>query len=481
MSNYKSFIANTAIYGLAAVLPRIITFILTAVFTIALNTTHFSQQTNWFIYAAFINVVLSMGMETAFFRFYTSENNKANIISNTFLIILVNTLIFALIGFVFADAFTAMAGFDDTIIVKILILTTILDAWAIIPFALIRVTERPWKFMTIKVLNTVIYFALICLFLLYLPTVKTEFHLTPYFQTGYQPGIFHIILANFIASAITMLLLISELKSISWYYDKTTTRQLLAYGLPIMVAGFAYIINENYDKLYIAKVLGDDQNGIYSASYRLGVFMTLYIMAFRLGAEPFFFNVSKDLDAKSKYKTVMHWFIILGTILMLGVVVFIDVIAAILLQQDVYKQGLKIVPIILLANLFSGIYINLSIWYKLTNKTVFGMYISIFGAFLTIATLMFFVPKLGYIGGAYATLATYFTMACISYFIGKKYFPVPYDITSAMMFVGLSTLLSYICFYVLRGQFAFNIAILIFYIAVVYFKEGKKLRALIKR
>lgn len=469
------------VYGLAAVLPRVITFILTAVFTVALNTTHFSHQTNWFIYAAFINVVLSMGMETTFFRFYTSEENKDSIISNAVCIILINTVIFGLIGFVFGDYFTGISGFDDSIIIKILILTTILDAWVIIPFALIRVTQRPWKFMIIKVLNTLVYFILTCLFLLFLPKIQIDFNLSSYFHTGYKPGIFHIIFANFVASTITLVLLLSEFRSISWKFDKITAQKMLEYGIPIMIAGFAYIINENYDKLYISKVLGDDLNGIYSASYRLGVFMTLYIMAFRLGAEPFFFNVSKDLDAKLKYKTVMHWFIVLGTILMLGVVVFIDIIAAILLRQDIYKQGLMIVPIILLANLFSGIYLNLSIWYKLTNKTVFGMFISIFGAFLTIITLMFFVPRLGYIGGAYATLFTYGAMAIISYVLSRKFFPVPYNVIGAVGFIALASIFSFISFYIFRGQLLINILILVLYILIVYLVEGRKLRELAQK
>ncbi|MCB9308660.1 MAG: oligosaccharide flippase family protein [Lewinellaceae bacterium] len=480
MDSYKSLIKDTSVYGLAAVLPRVITFILTAVFTTALTTKGFSDQTNWFIYAAFINAFLSMGMETSFFRFYNLEENKSSIIHHSFSIILVNTVAFSALGLLFAATITKWSGFDDQNVIKILILTTVLDAWAIIPLAIIRVTHRPWKYLLIKCINVVVYFILTFIFLIYLPKQTLPFSWAKYFYTGYSPGVFHIVLANFVASALTILLLVKEFRSIRFSFDKDIWHRMLQYGLPIMIGGIAFIVNENFDKLYISQVLGSDINGIYSASYRLGVFMTLYITAFRLGAEPFFFNVAKDADAKTKYKTVMHWFILLGSLLMVAVMIFIDVIADILLRQQEYKQGLIIVPILLLANLFSGIYINLSIWYKLTNRTSMGMYISIFGAMLTIVSLMIFVPIFGYIGGAYATLFTYSFMAVISYLLGKKYYPVPYDLWKAGWIIGVSSALSFVSFHLFRGNYLLNSIIFIGYVGFLWKMEGEGLKRLMR-
>jgi O-antigen/teichoic acid export membrane protein len=221
--------------------------------------------------------------------------------------------------------------------------------------------------------------------------------------------------------------------------------------------------------------------GIYAACYKLGVFMTLYIMAFRLGAEPFFFNQVDKKNAKETYATILTWFTIFGSFFMLIVVVFIDLFATILLGKPEYFEALQIVPIILLANLFLGIYNNLSIWYKLTDKTVYGMYFSIFGAIITIVFNITMIPKIGFMASAWATLFAYGSMMLVSYFVGKKHYPVPYQLKKVGFYILFSVSLSIISFIAFRENYYFSVAAIIGFFGWIYWSEKEELQRILKK
>jgi O-antigen/teichoic acid export membrane protein len=222
--------------------------------------------------------------------------------------------------------------------------------------------------------------------------------------------------------------------------------------------------------------------GIYAACYKLGVFMTLYIMAFRLGAEPFFFNHAKEKNAKNNYATILKWFTILGSIFMLVLVCYIDLFANILLGQDEYFEALRIVPIILLANLCLGIYNNLSIWYKLTDKTIYGMYISIFGAIITIVFNLTMIPIIGFMASAWATLAAYGSMMIVSYVAGKKYYKVPYHIKSVLLYLVIGTVLSFISFIdIFRGNYYISTGLVLVFLGIVFISEKNEIKKLLKQ
>lgn len=441
------------------------------VVTSVLDPKQFSAQTTWYVYAAFINVILTLGLETAFFRFYSTEEDKKKVISSSFIIILICSSLFLTLSLLFATPLTSFLGLGDSMFLKILVGVTFLDTIVVIPFALLRVTGRPIRFFTVKIANIIFLFLTTSFLLLFLPIlIKKSSFLQGMigFSDSFQPDIIHLFIANLAASLFTFLCLFPEILKIKWVWDKEMIKKLLGYGLPIMIGGIAYIINENADKLMIPKIIDDNANGIYAACYKLGVFMTLYITAFRMGAEPFFFNQAKNADAKEKYSKIMTWFVLFGSIFMISVVGFIDFLANIFIKQSVYLEGLYIVPIILLANLLSGIYMNLSIWYKLTDKTRFGMYLSIFGAILTILSLMVFIPILGIQGAAIATLFTYFAMAFISWFLGHKVYPVPYEYLKIGSFILASSILSFVSFYFFRNQFFINCGIILVFLAFVF-------------
>lgn len=478
MSALKSFFKDTVVYGIAAVLPRFINLALVAVFTSVLGKADFSDQTTWYVYAAFINVFLTMGIETAFFRYYATELDKGKVISSSYTILLVTSLLFLIFGWLLAGFATESLGFKDALFVKILVWITVLDTLAVIPFAYLRVTGRPVRFMVIKLTNITVLFVITFFLLLMLPDLVHKYiDIFRIFgiKNDYKPGVIHIISANLVSSLITLLFLFPEIIKIKWNIDKKLIKKLLTYGWPIMVGGIAYAINENMDKLLIQHLIDKESNGVYAACYKLGVFMTLYITAFRMGAEPFFFNHAHTDDATKKYSIIMTWFVIFGCFSMLFVTAFIDMLASLFIRNPIYLEGLFIVPVILLANLFSGVYNNLAIWYKLTDRTRFGMYISIFGAFLTIISLLIFVPILGIMGGAVATLFTYCSMVIISWYLGHKYYPVPYELNKIFLLITITIFLSALSFIYFRGNIIISCLTLVIMGALVYRIEGKNL------
>ncbi|MCZ2337211.1 MAG: oligosaccharide flippase family protein, partial [Chitinophagales bacterium] len=281
MEGFKSFFKDTIIYGIASVLPRVITFGLVAVHTMVFQTNEFSFMTVWYVYAAFINVILTLGMETSFFRFYTAETNKKDVISTAYTILMVSSLIFLLIGFLFSDSLNSFFHFEDPRFLPLLMGTTVLDTLVVIPFAYLRVKGRPLRFMLVKLINIIALAIITILFLLIIPqyfadgsSTLVKLGLVPEY---FKPEVVHIFYANVAASLITLLILLPELRYISIRIDKNICKKLINYGTPIMIGGIAYIINESADKLMIPKMIGENANGIYAASYKLGVFMVLYI------------------------------------------------------------------------------------------------------------------------------------------------------------------------------------------------------------
>ncbi len=484
MSTLKRFFKDTIIYGIAAVLPRAINIILVKLHTNTLQSDKYAENTIYFVYAAYFNAILTYGMETAFFRFFTKEKEKGKVISTTFISLLTTTLLFLGIMLSFSQDIASYFGFADPVYLQILILVTAFDTLVVIPYAYLRVSNRPIKFTFFKIINILIYAFFNLYFLLYVPYALKNGHYIPaIIKTNFHqnPLVLYIFIANLIASFTTFVLLLPIILKFKIFFDKKLLIKMLIYGLPIMVGSIAFVTNENLDKLLLSKYLGKEQMGIYAACYKLGVFMTLYIMAFRLGAEPFFFNHAKEKNAKESYAKILTWFTIIGAIFMLIIVTFIDSFAHILLGKDEYFEALAIVPIILLANLFLGIYNNLSVWYKLTDKTKYGMYFSIIGAIITIAFNIIFIPIIGFMASAWATLIAYGFMAAISYFYGKKHYKVPYDVKNIIFYLLFSVILSYISFIYFRGNLYISFIFVIAFIGYAFWNQKNEIKQILRQ
>ena len=420
MSSLKRFFKDTIIYGIGAVLPRAINIFLVKLHTSTLDAEKYAVNTDYYVYAAYLNALLTFGMETAFFRFFSREKEKGKVVATSFISLLVSSLFFLFLALFFNESISNFFGFENPLFFKLLVYTIVLDTIVVVPFAYLRVTNKPLKFTAIKILNIGVFTILNVFFLWFVPyAIQNEISLPESLVNYYNeyPKVIHIFVAGTVASLSTFLVLIPAVFKFKLAFDIPLFKRMLVYSFPIMIGSLAFVTNENLDKLLLGDILGEKQMGIYAACYKLGVFMTLYIVAFRMGAEPFFFNNSHKENAKETYSKILTWFTIFGAFFMLIVVVFIDLFATILLGKPEYFEALSIVPIILLANLFLGIYNILSIWYKLTDKTKFGMYFSIIGAFITIVFNVVMIPKIGFMASAWATLFAFGTMMIISYWV----------------------------------------------------------------
>ena len=484
LSNLKRFFKDAIIYGIAAVLPRAINIFLVKLHTSTLNAEKYAENTDYYVYAAYFNALLTYGMETAFFRFFSKEKQKGKVISTAFLSLLFTSIIFLVLTLIYSSELAHFFGFNTPFFFKLLVLTIVLDTLVVIPYAYLRVINKPFKFTLYKVLNIIIYGVLNVFFLWFVPyAIKHQIDLPNFILEYYNsnPKVMHIFVSGIVASASTFVLLFPIIFKFKISFDLGLLKKMLKYGLPIMVGSLAFVTNENLDKLLLGNFLGKEQMGIYAACYKLGVFMSLYIMAFKLGAEPFFFNQADKKNAKETYAKILTWFTILGAFFMLFVVVFIDLFAKILLGKPEYFEALQIVPIILLANLFLGIYNNLSIWYKLTDKTRFGMYFSLLGAILTIVFNLVMIPIIGFIASAWATLITYTFMMLLSYFIGKKQYQVPYQLKKLCTYISLTILLSGLSFIYFRGNYWFSFLAIFSYFGALYYLEKTFIKQLLKR
>lgn len=483
LSTLKRFFRDTIIYGIAAVLPRAINIILVKLHTNTLVSEKYAESTIYFVYAAYFNALLTYGMETAFFRFFTKEKEKGKVISTAFLSLLFTTLLFMVIAFVFSKTIAFYLGFSSPLPLQILILVTTFDTLVVIPFAYLRVNNRPIKFAFYKVLNVVIFAIFNLYFLLYVPNALAHGNYVPGFiASGFSnhPLVLYIFISNLIASIVTFLLLFPLVFKFKFRFDKKILYQMLAYGIPIMVSSLAYVTNENLDKLLLTKYLGKEQMGIYAACYKLGVFMSLYIMAFKMGAEPFFFNQAKEKNARQTYARILNWFIVFGALFMIIIVGFIDQFALLLLGKSEYFSALEIVPVILLANLFLGIYYNLAVWFKLTDKTRYGMYFSIIGALVTIGFNVVFIPKIGYMASAWATLITYCSITLLSYFYGKKYYHIPYPLKPIFFTLLVTIAGSYVSFSYFRGNYFVSTAIILIFLSITIWTQKSEIKQIWK-
>ncbi len=481
MSTVKRFFKDTIIYGIAAVLPKVIYFLLVRVHTDALTKASYAANTDFYIWLGLFAVLLTFGMETTFFRFYKDEKEKDSLVATTFITMLVSALLFLILLFLFPDFFNHLLGFGtNPLRLKLFAGIITIDTLAMVPFAYLRASNRPVRYAVIKLLNVVVMVFINLLFLKYIPNISAD-KLPVWLADLYQsmPKINFIFIGNLLGSLLSFILLLPFLTRFKWKFNTVLLKKMFRYSWPIVIAGIAYLINENLDKILIGKYLSKDTEGMYAAMYKLAIFMNLYIMAFRLGAEPFFFNHSVKKNAAETYAFILKYFVIVGAFIFLGIVVFLDVLKVLFINKS-YWEAEAIVPVVLLANLFLGIYHNLAIWYKLTDKTRYGMYFSILGAVITILINVVFLERIGYMAAAWATLIAYATMTIISYFVGRKYYKIDYDIKTIAFYIILATSFAFIAFHYFRSNSLIASILLIIFAVIIYFKERKTLLKLLK-
>jgi len=281
------------------------------------------------------------------------------------------------------------------------------------------------------------------------------------------------------------LLVLPFYTKIKYAFDAALWKRMLKYATPVLIAGVAFSINETFDRILLDYLLpvniAKTEIGMYSACYKIALFMTLFATAYRLGIEPFFFSHAKTENPQKNYARILEFFVAFGSIILLSVVVFADILKPVIVRSEDYWEAMWIVPIILLANFCLGIYHNLSVWYKITDRTKFGAYISVFGALLTLGLNFWLIPIISYKGSAIATLTAYMSMMLLSYYFGRKYYPIPYNLKKIGLYLIGSTGMSLLSFYQFRENYIIGISMLIVFLGIVYFAEQKVIKQLLKR
>lgn len=471
---------------MATVLPRMLSFLLVRLHTDLMPKSDYGNVTIVLSWMVFFNVILSYGMETAFFRFYNKEEDKKSVIETTTISLFWTSMLFLAMALLFRSTLAEWADVE-TQYVTYAVWILVLDALVVIPFSKLRAFQRPIKYAVIKICNVTINVGLNIFFLVFLPKIAKadpDGFISSFYVHDYQVG--YIFIANLIASLATLIVFLPDYFRLKWHFNVPLWKNMMNYGLPILFAGLAFGINEHFDKILLGKLLPQNiakaEVGAYSACYKLGLFMVLFRTAYTLGIEPFFFNHADKKDAPQTYAVVTKYFVIFGSMILLCVVVFADILKIILVPNSTYWEAMKVVPLIILANFFLGIYTSLSVWYKLIDRTKVGAYISIVGAVVTLVLNYLLIPVYSYMGSAIATLAAYGTMMAISYFMGNKYYPIPYDKKRIIGYLSVSTLLAGLSFYVPSlHNYIFGVLAILIFGYFIYRNEKQTILRLIKR
>jgi len=494
LSTAKKFAGQTAIYGISTIAGRVLSFFLTPVYTKAYATGVYGILTTMYSWSSILNAVMAFGMETTFFRYLSKyPDNKAKVYNNAFATVFFITLLFLLFtipfihniaGFIKVGNDSSQNDFGRFILYFVAIL--VIDAWCVMPFAKLRAEGKPGRYGLIKFINVIIYISLNLIFIWGLP-FWTKHHLpaTTWINGWYVKGwVGYVFLSNLVSSAITLLMLIPEFSKIRLKLDGKMLLEMFTYSWPVLIANISFIINENLDKLLLGKLLPQNisahEVGIYGACAKISLFLSIFIQAFRLGAEPFFFSHAKNKNAGQTYARIMDYFVITICVIFIGLIANIQILKYFIPNRS-YWVGLPVVPPLVFGYVSLGVYMNLSVWYKLSDQTKYGLYISGVGAILTIVLNVLFIPRYSYMASAWVSLIAYATMMVLSYIWGQKNYPIPYNLKKNLTYIISSIVIVYLSFYVFRRNiFAGDLLLLLFISTAVYF-EWKNLKAIFSK
>lgn len=498
MSIAKKLVGQTAAYGLSSIVGRMLNYMLVPIYTDAFLPPEFGVMSYLYAFVGFFNVLYTYGMETAFFRFANKPGADKRKLYNQVLSIILSssvvlTAMLMLLSGPIADYKDYSAQEQNYIIWLAAILA--IDAIVAIPFAWLRLQNKAVKFASIKMANIIITIVANLFFLWFCREIYNGTFLQslrPFVTTVYDPdfGIGYIFIINLVANALLIPMLWKELRIFRFELNSEVLRPMLVYAYPLMLMGMAGMVNEMIDRILLEDWLPEGfypnhSNeaivGIYSACYKLSIFMTLVIQAFRYAAEPFFFSQAEDKNSPQTFALIMKWFVIACAFIFLFISVFRDDFGYIFLRRPEYREGLMVVPVLLLANLFLGVYYNLSVWFKLTDKTRFGTYISFGGAAITIVGNLLLIPVLGYMGSAIATFICYFSMALASYLLGNRHYPIPYPVKTMAGYILLAAAFVWVTIVIDIENWwvrhAIHLAVCVAFLAIVWlFERGRLLK-----
>jgi len=471
VSKIKRLAGETALYGFGSIFPRVLNFMLVLLHTRMFSTAEYGEITKLYAFVGVINIVYMFGMETAFFRFATKPDEDSKRIFNlaqTSVLLISGTLTLLLL--VFASTIASSLQISNPQFITWLALTMFIDAFVAIPFARLRLEKKAMLFAIAKILNVLVLVGLNYYFL----------------KISFDPsvGIGYVFLANLIANGFFILFLYRSILSWRPAWDKQLSLNMFQYAYPIMIIGVAGMINEMFSRTMLDRWLPEnfyegitrkEAGGIFGACYKFAVFMSLGIQAFRYAAEPFFFSNAEEKNSPALFAKVNHYFIIACCLVLLGISINMDILKYFI--DKAYWGGLSIVPILLLTYLFLGIYYNLSIWFKLTDKTYYGTIITLFGVAVTVVGNFLLIPLYGFMGSAVAALLCYSSMAIICYWLGQRNYPIPYTVSRDVGYIILTySILSIVNRIIIDNQWlslGFHMMVIIVFLGFIYLVERK--------
>lgn len=459
----KKLLGETVIYGIGAILPRLINFLLIRLYSDQIDKEEFSQFVNLYAAVSFINILLTFGFETSYFRYSAEKNNEKKTFNTSFWFLFVLGFIFICSVLILLTPISSLMGYaENPEYIKWFAWIAVLDAICVIPFAWLRFHNKPIKYSAIRIVQIVTQTVIILSLFLFIPR---EFSL----DLGLQEKVSFPFLANLIGSLLGVLLLLPIILKVRLEFDWTLFKKMFKYSYPIMFAGFAFMINENFDKLVQFWEISKEDAGAYGGCYKLAVLMTLFVTAYRMGVEPFFFKTMNDKNAKKTYAQVTEYFTLFAAVVAMGLIANISWLKKIFITDPNWWTAMDIVPIIIIANLCFGVYYSLSTWYKVTDRTGFGTMISWFGAILTIVLNLLLLKKYGFMVSAWTTLIVYFSMMVLSYFLGQKYYPIPYRVKKLSLVIVILAVFSFVSYQLFNANFwVGNILFLIFAGMIIY-------------
>ena len=476
MANLKSVVKDTAIYGLSSIVGRFLNYLLVPLYTAKLSAASggYGVITNVYAYTALLMVILTYGMETTFFRYVNKEGeNPDKVYSTTMISVASTSLLFVLLVLLFLQPISSFMGYaDHSSYIWVMAVTVAVDAFACIPFAYLRYKKRPMKFAILKLANIMMAILLNLFFFLLLPAWTGNAGLV---DAGYA---FYI---NLFCSVALLFFLLKEITAVPFDFDKALLRRMLSYSWPILVLGVAGILNQTADKILFPYIYqGTDahsQLGIYGAASKIAMIMAMITQAFRYAYEPFVFGNNNDKDSRNTYAKAMKFFIIFTLLAFLVVMAYIDLLKYIIGRD--YWEGLKVVPVVMAAEIMMGIYFSLSFWYKLIDKTIWGAWFSGIGCVVLITVNVLFVPRYGYMACAWAGFMGYASAMTISYLVGQKKYPINYPLKEIVLYVALAAVLYIGIGYSKRllplwAALAMNTVIVFLFIAYIVKKDFNK-------
>jgi len=479
----KQLAGQTAIYGLSSIVGRLLNYLLVPLYTRYFIPAEYGVVTELYAYVAFLVIILTYGLETAFFRFSQKKYDKNLVYSTSLISLIFSSVSFVVLMFFFQQPIANWLEYpQNPEYVMWFALIIGFDAISSISFAKLREKRKAARFALVRLVNIFINIGLNLFFIIYCPYVlENSLPTTDFVNSIYDSNIRigYIFIANLFASVITILMLLPEMIKSSWQFNSSLWKKMMWYSLPLLVAGLAGITNETIDRALLKHLLPDGVDkmaeiGIYGAFYKVSIIMILFIQTFRFAAEPFFFSQEKKHNSRKIYADVLKYFSIFSAFIFLVVMLYLDFVKHFVGSSFQSERGIEIVPILLMANLFLGIYYNLSVWYKLTEKTSYGALLAVFGALITLILNIILIPRIGFIGSAWATLACYLSMMLASLIIGRIHYPIPYDLKRIFSYIFLSFALYKLSDLLNTTMLMNTVYLAVFIVAVIILEKSKK-------